>query len=376
MADLCDISLRTWAKLEAGEPVSRQLIAAVAERLRLPVDDLIAVDVESALAENRDLPVAAPPAQSAAESASLPDSPPVTAEVCGAQPPKRQRLIAAVAFVVVVIALSIFALMGGFQRGGDMSAQSSPPAVEQADRAAPTSDDDPRHDARQTTDASAAPKVLWIADDFVAEWESALLPSQLEQTRGVYRRNSPGGVGHDLWADGTVQVTGVTINEGEIEKRLQPAREIADALAAKTEQIDADLTLSLDFRAVSTGRRRLFLGPKLLANVGVGKWIDPEQNGSKMELFNEWTDAISTGKLIVHIDYQAEGDDIIQAAMRITEQLDGKEQADDFTRDVLVPLQLTPFVIQELANTGIRVPADKITGTATDTSRAGPNLAQ
>jgi hypothetical protein len=120
----------------------------------------------------------------------------------------------------------------------------------------------------------------------------------------------------------------------------------------------------------------LFLGPTLLKNVGLGKLIDPEQNGSKMELYYEWKDVPSTGQLVVDVDYHAIGGEIRRGELRITERVTGSDRPDKFTRDVLVPLQLTPFVVETLKSTGIRVPPDKITGTGMDASRAGPGPVQ
>jgi hypothetical protein len=184
-----------------------------------------------------------------------------------------------------------------------------------------------------------------------------MVHNQQHQSRTVYRRNSPNGLGHDLWCSGDIQVTNVAIREGAIKKLLHAARDNENATAAAQDEVDGKLSIAIDFRAVSTGSRRLFFGPGLLSTVGLGRLIDPEQNGSKVELYYEWKDAPSTGQLIVDIDFLAVGDKIVRSEMRFMDRVNGDERADKFTREVLIPQRLTPFVVEVFSSTGIRVSA-------------------
>jgi hypothetical protein len=353
MALLCEVSLRTWAKLEAGELVSYRIIAQATERLGWPIEKLIVRAAE----------VLQIPQVTESKSEQVPAGEIASAE--GGQ-----------------------AAIGGQAHFAPKTSENEPvPDVlaegGQAHFAPRTPQNEPvpggwnrRNVFVGLATVAAAlliscsvflsipreqsllePQLVDTTSDYLADWKERMVHNRKHQSRTVYRRNSPNGLGHDLWCNGDIQVTNVAIRKGAIKKLLHAARDNENATAAAQDEVDGKLSVAIDFRAVSTGSRRLFVGPGLLSTIGLGRLIDPEQNGSKVELYFEWKDVPSTGQVIVDIDYCAIGGKIVRSEMRFMERVNGDERADKFTREVLIPQRLTPFVVEVFSSTGIRVSA-------------------
>jgi hypothetical protein len=215
------------------------------------------------------------------------------------------------------------------------------------------------------------PEIIRTTDDYLDSLRKSLLGTQFRATSGVYRRNGGTTFGHDLIADGVIEVTAIDLVDGSLEKvRHAPQKEFSDR--PPIEVTRANATLTFPFKSVSSGRRRFIMSAKTLSEWGIGKHIDAEQNGSKANLFFAWKDVLITGRLAIDLDYDAVGDAVRQSHLRINASVDGVTAAGQYTLDNIVPLYLSPEVVKAFSDAGFPVPSNRITGTALDASRARP----